>query len=207
MPAASAMATHPPIEHPVRAGDLSPLAERFVLHWGEMGARWGLNRTCAQIQALLFLHARPFAADEIAESLGIARSNVSNSLRELTNWGLVRVVHRLDDRRDHFETASDPWDLLRIIVRERRAREFDPTAVALRTLVADPDFERQDALTQARLRETLHLMENLSQWTDDMLSLEPTILMRLMRMGVRIQALLGRAKPRARRPGPSRRSP
>jgi len=185
-----------------------PLAiERFVLHWGEMGARWGLNRTCAQIQALLFLHARAFAADEIAESLGIARSNVSNSLRELTNWGLVRVVHRLDDRRDHFETSSDPWELLRIIVRERRAREFDPTAAALRALVADPDFERQDPATQARLRETLHLMENLAQWTDDMLSLEPGMLMRLMRMGVRIQALLGRAKPRARRPGPSRRAP
>jgi|SRR6478735_6143059 len=201
------MATHTPIEQPVRAGDLSPLAERFVLHWGEMGARWGLNRTCAQIQALLFLHARAFAADEIAESLGIARSNVSNSLRELTNWGLVRVVHRLDDRRDHFETSSDPWELLRIVVRERRAREFDPTTVALRALVADPDFERQDPATQARLRETLHLMDNLAQWTDDMLSLEPGMLMRLMRMGVRIQALLGRAKPRARRPGPARRAP
>jgi hypothetical protein len=106
----------------------------------------------------------------------------------------------LDDRRDHFETSSDPWELLRIVVRERRAREFDPTTVALRALVADPDFERQDPSTQARLRETLHLMENLAQWTDDMLSLEPGMLMRLMRMGVRIQALLGRAKAaRARR--------
>ena len=187
--------------------ELTPLVERYVLHWGEMGARWGVNRTCAQIHALLFLHGRPFAADEIAERLGIARSNVSTSLRELQNWSLVRIVHRLDDRRDHYETAGDPWELLRIIVRERRTREFDPTIAALRGLVTDPDFERQDAATQARLRETLHLMENLSQWSDDMLSLEPGMLMRLMRMGVRIQALLGRAKPRARRPGPARRTP
>ena len=201
------MATHPPIEHPVRAGDLSPLAERFVLHWGEMGARWGVNRTCAQIHALLYLHGRPFAADEIAERLGIARSNVSTSLRELQNWGLVRVVHRLDDRRDHYETAADPWELLRIVVRERRAREFDPTIAMLRALVAEPDFERQDPATQARLRETLHLMETVAQWSDDMLRLEPGMLMRLMRMGVRIQALLGRALPRARRPGPARRAP
>ncbi len=201
------MATHPIIEPAVRDGGLSPLAERFVLHWGEMGARWGVNRTCAQIHALLFLHGRPFAADEVVAALGIARSNVSNNLRELQNWGLVRVVHRLEDRRDHYETASDPWELLRVIVRERRGREFDPTIATLRSLVADPDYHRQDAATQARLGDTLQLMESLSQWTDEMLRLEPTTLMRLMRLGTRIQALLGRPKPRARRPGPLRRAP
>src|ERR1700760_1873621 len=104
---------------------LSPLALRFVLHWGEMGTRWGVNRTVAQIHALLFFLGRPVNAEDIARALDVARSNVSNSLRELQNWKLVRVVHRMNDRRDYFETSHDVWDLFRTIVAERKAREFD----------------------------------------------------------------------------------
>ena len=178
---------------------LSPPALRFVLHWGEMGARWGVNRTVAQIQALLYFHGRPFHADEIVELLEVARSNVSTSLRELQSWNLVRMVHRLDDRRDYYETARDPWELMRLIVRERKAREFEPTIAALRECVADPSFAREAPATQARVRETLHLMEAISAWTDDMLRLPSSTLLRLMRLGARIQALLGRrAKPRER---------
>jgi DNA-binding transcriptional regulator GbsR (MarR family) len=181
---------------------LSPLALRFVLHWGEMGSRWGVSRTVAQIHALLYLHGRPFHAEEISDLLAVARSNVSTSLRELTGWGLVRVVHRLDDRRDYYETAHDPWELLRIIVRERRAREFEPTIGALRECVTDPDFARQDASVQARVRATLQLMESLARWSDDMLRLDSGTLARLLRMGSRIAALPRRERKRRERKTP-----
>src|SRR5690349_17263089 len=137
------------------------LRDRFVLHWGEMAARWGINRTVAQIQALLYLSARPMHAEEIAELLQVARSNVSTSLRELQNWDLVKVVHLLGDRRDHFETAQDPWDLLKILVRERKEREFDPTVAFLRECVASPDFGRADPNARRQVTETLALMEAL----------------------------------------------
>jgi DNA-binding transcriptional regulator GbsR (MarR family) len=194
------MAPHPARDEDAGQTGLSPLALRFVLHWGEMGSRWGVNRTVAQIHALLYLHGRPFHAEEISDLLGIARSNVSTSLRELMGWNLVRVVHRLDDRRDYYETARDPWELLRIVVRERRAREFEPTITALRDCVSDPDFARQDPAVQARIRATLQLMESLAHWSDDMLRLDTGTLARLLRMGARIAALLGRErKPRGRK--------
>ena len=181
-----------------------PLAEalgasgrRFVMHWGEMGWRWGVNRTVAQIHALLFLVGRPMHAEEISDLLRVARSNVSNSLRELQNWNLVRVVHLVGDRRDHFETAQDPWELLRIIVRERKAREFDPTLDVLRDCVADAQFSRLDAGAQKRVRETLALMDSLSAWTAEMLALDTSTLARLMKVGSRIQALLRGGKARA----------
>jgi len=175
---------------------LSPVGERFVLHWGEMGSRWGVNRTVAQIHALVYLCGRPLNAEEIAATLRVARSNVSTSLRDLLHWNLVRVVHRMDDRRDHFETARDPWDLLRTIVRERKAREFDPTIAVLRECVGDPAFGREDAATRARLAETLTLMEALSSWTEEMLRLDTATLTKLMRMGDKVRALLPRRKPR-----------
>ena len=176
---------------------LGASGRRFVLHWGEMGWRWGVNRTVAQLHALLFLMGRPMHAEEIAGLLQVARSNVSNSLRELENWKLVRVVHAVGDRRDYFETAQDPWELLRIIVGERKRREFDPTLSVLRDCVADAQFTRLDAGAQKRVRETLALMESLSGWTDEMLGLDTTTLARLMKLGSRIQALLRGGKARA----------
>src|SRR5258706_9569915 len=162
---------------------------RFVLHWGEMGWRWGVNRTVSQLHALLFLMGRPMHAEEIAELLQVARSNVSNSLRELENWNLVRVVHLVGDRRDHYETAQDPWELLRIIVRERKAREFDPTLAVLREGVTDTQFSRLDPAAQTRVREMLALMESLSGWTAEMLGLDTRTLARLLKGGSRIQTL------------------
>jgi DNA-binding transcriptional regulator GbsR (MarR family) len=171
---------------------------RFVLHWGEMGWRWGVNRTVSQLHALLFLMGRPMHAEEIAQLLQVARSNVSNSLRELENWKLVRVVHLVGDRRDHYETAQDPWELLRTIVRERKAREFDPTLAVLRDCVADPQFSGLDAAAQKRVREMLALMDSLSGWTDEMLGLDTATLARVMKLGSRIQALLrGGSKARS----------
>src|SRR3984957_8873747 len=112
---------------------LSPIDQRFVLHWGEMGTRWGINRTVAQIHALLFLSSKPLPAEEIAHTLTVARSNVSNSLRELQGWGIVRVVHVLGDRRDHFESLKDVWQMFDIIIAERKRREIDPTVEMLRS--------------------------------------------------------------------------
>src|SRR5918992_135177 len=132
------------------AETLGSVGRRFVLHWGEMGWRWGVNRTVAQIHALLFLAGRAMHAEEIAALLQVARSNVSNSLRELENWKLVRVVHQVGDRRDHYETAQDPWELMRIIVRERKAREFDPTVEVLRECAADASLAHLGPAAQKR---------------------------------------------------------
>ena len=181
--------------------DLSPVARRFVLHWGEMGSRWGVNRTVAQIHALIYVRDRPLHAEEIAATLSVARSNVSNSLRELQNWNLVRVVHRLGDRRDHYETLRDPWELFRTIVRERKMREFDPTIGVLRECLADPDFASQSPATKARLRETLALMETLSVWSEEMLRLDTATLVKLMKLGARVRTIVrGGGRSTARSP-------
>jgi len=163
---------------------------RCVLHWGEMGARWGVSRSVAQIHALLFLLGRPLHAEEIAALLQVARSNVSGSLRELQNWDLVKVVHLAGDRRDHFQTAQDPWELMRSIVRERKEREIDPTLSFLRGCVAEKGFARADAQAQKRLRELLALLEGVSAWTGEMLALETGVLKKLLKLGARVQALL-----------------
>ena len=182
---------------------LSPVTQKFVLHWGEMGARWGINRTVAQIHALLYLSPKPLNAEDIADALAVARSNVSNSLRELINWNLVRVTHSLGDRRDHFETARDPWELFRTIVRERKAREFQPTIGELRRCLDDPGFARLDAAAQARLTETLALMESLSAWSEEMLALETKTLKKILRLGARVRKLLRDDSTPASRTGPA----
>ena len=185
----------PPAETESAAPRLPAVTERFVLHWGEMGSRWGVNRTMSQIHALLFVTGRPMNADELCEQLGVARSNVSNSLRELQGWGLVKVVHLLGDRRDHFETSGDVWDLLRTIVRGRKQREFDPTIATLRECLAHPDLPRESALSRQRIQETLVLMETTSTWVDEMLRLPPETLVKIMKLGAKIQSLLrGKAK-------------
>ena len=176
---------------------LTPISRRFILHWGEMGSRWGVNRTVAQIHALLFLAGRPMHAEAIAETLAVARSNVSNSLRELLSYRLVSITHELGDRRDHYETVYDVWDLFRKVVRERKLREFDPTIAMLEGCVSDPDFGDEDEGAQGRIEETLALMTALSSWGEEMLRLDPETLMKIMKLGSRIQKLVreGRSKP------------
>src|SRR6202453_4711475 len=114
---------------------LSPVAQKFILHWGEMGTRWGINRTVAQIHALLYISPKPLQAEEISEALGVARSNVSTSLRELQGWGIVKIVHVLGDRRDHFESMKDVWEMFRVILDQRKKRETDPTLALLRECI------------------------------------------------------------------------
>jgi DNA-binding transcriptional regulator GbsR (MarR family) len=171
-------------------GALGDPGARFVLHWGEMAARWGVSRTVAQIHALLYLSGRPLHAEAIAAILQVARSNVSTSLRELQNWNLARVVHLAGDRRDHYDTPQDPWALLRAVAAERRKRELEPTLGFLRGCVAGRDFAREDPARQKRVREMLALAESIAAWSDEMLALEPAALRKLLRFGARAQALL-----------------
>lgn len=173
---------------------LNPVAQRFVLHWGEMGSKWGVNRTISQIHALLYLAGKPMPADEIAETLDVARSNVSNSIKELQNWNLIQMVHVLGDRRDHFVTSTDVWALFRTVVSERKEREFDPTITVLRECLSSRDLSQEERAVQQRIQETLSLMESLSTWGDQMLKLDPATLMKVMKLGAKIQQLLLLAK-------------
>ena len=173
---------------------LNPIAQRFVLHWGEMGSKWGVNRTVAQIHALLYLTGKPMPADEITETLSVARSNVSNSLKELQNWNLIQVVHIMGDRRDHFTTSSDVWQLFKTVVQERKEREFDPTITVLRECLENPDINKEEAEARQRIKDALDLMESLSHWGEQMLKLEPATLMKIMKLGGKIKDLLALLK-------------
>jgi DNA-binding transcriptional regulator GbsR (MarR family) len=167
--------------------ELTPIQRRFILHWGEMGTRWGINRTVAQVHALLFLWPRPLNAEQIAATLGVARSNVSNSLRELQGWKIVRITHLLGDRRDHFESLKDVWELFRVIVEERRRREADPTLELLRQTVAEARRPgAADTYTRERLTDLLQFFELMTKWVDRTRKLPTAALIRLAKMGDRI---------------------
>ncbi|MGO4332331.1 GbsR/MarR family transcriptional regulator [Cupriavidus sp. 2TAF22] len=174
--------------------ELTPVSERFILHWGEMGTRWGVNRTVAQIHALLYLLGRPVTADNIAETLGVARSNVSNSLKELQSWKLARVVHIMGDRRDHFETSTDIWELFRLIVEGRRQRELDPTLATLRDSLASPELSEEDPEVQKRIRNTLTFLETVTTWSDEMLRMKPDTLMKTLGLGAKVSRTVRRLK-------------
>jgi len=167
--------------------ELTDIQRKFVLHWGEMGSLWGVNRTVSQIHALLFAYGKPMNAEELCDTLGVARSNISNSLKELQAWNLVRITHTLGDRRDYFETSVDVWELFRTVVRERKEREFDPTVRVLRELVSSPDFQKEPADAQDRIRSTMELMEKLATWADEMLRLSPGTLDKVMTLGASVQ--------------------
>ena len=171
---------------------LSPLQERFVVTWGEMGAKWGINRTVAQIHALLFLSPRPLHAEEIAATLGVARSNVSTSLRELQGWGIVRVAHILGDRRDHFESMKDVWEMFRIIVDERKKREADPVVAMLREAAAEAKKPgAADAYTRERLGDMLQFFELMTTWAEQTRKLPTPAVVRMVKMGDKFGRLLG----------------
>jgi len=170
--------------------ELSATSQKFILHWGEMGTRWGVNRTVAQIHALLYLSGKPLPADEIAETLAVARSNVSNSIRELQAWNLVKMVHVLGDRRDHFEVSTDIWELTRTIVRERKEREIAPTIDVLKELLNSPELMVDGLDRAARIKEMLVMLESLSAWSDEMLRLDTETLTKVLKLGAKIQKLI-----------------
>src|ERR1700724_1737169 len=156
---------------------LTPVQEKFILHWGEMGTRWGINRTVAQIHALLYLSPEPLHAEEIARLLSVARSNVSSSLRELQGWGIVRVAHVLGDRRDHFESLKDVWEIFRIVSQERKRREIDPTLRVLAECVAESKANAQgDPYTRERLESMLEFLTVMTGLFDEVLRMPTTAL-------------------------------
>jgi DNA-binding transcriptional regulator GbsR (MarR family) len=142
---------------------LSPAIQKFVLHWGEMGTRWGVNRTVAQVHALLYASPRPLNAEEIAQTLSVARSNVSTSLRELESWGIVKAVHLLGDRREHYVSMTDIWEMARVILNERKRREIDPTLITLRECVTElKKSGNEENVSRERLLEMLDFLETLT---------------------------------------------
>src|SRR6056297_2289535 len=170
---------------------LSPLVQTFVLHFGEMGSRWGINRTVGQIYALLFLAEKPLNADQIVEALGVSRSNVSMSLKELQSWNLVRLRHVPEDRRDYFSSPDDLWEIVRILVAERKKREIDPTLSKLRELeISGP---AGDDYAEARIAELRELIEMMTGFYAEMEKLETERLVKLMTMGQRIAGLIDKA--------------
>ncbi|MHC4945627.1 MAG: GbsR/MarR family transcriptional regulator [Planctomycetota bacterium] len=172
--------------------ELTKAQEGFVLHWGEMGSKWGVNRTVAQIHALLFLSSEPLPMEAIAQTLSVARSNVSNSLRELQRWGVVKVVHVMGDRRDHYEGIRDVWEMIRIILDERKKREFDPTLTVLRELAATAkESGPKDADTHERLAEMLNFFESIASWYSQIRRLPTGSVIKIVKMGDKIKGLFG----------------
>jgi DNA-binding transcriptional regulator GbsR (MarR family) len=171
---------------------LTPTLERCILHWGEMAGRWGVSRSVAQIHALLFLAPEPLTADEIAETLSVARSNVSVSLKELQAWDLVSVTHVLGDRRDYFQARKDIWEVLTKIMDGRKKREIDPTIAMLREAVGEAkrDHETSEAVKE-RIATMLEFLEELSNWYQQVRALPRPTLLKLMRMGTRVAKLVG----------------
>jgi len=169
---------------------LSPAMKRYVLHWGEMGTRWGTNRTVAQIQALLYLSPQPLRADEIVEALSVARSNVSTSIRELQSFGLVRMTHVLGDRRDYFESLNDVWELFRVIIEQRKQRELNPTLSMLRKASEEVDGEGDtDPVVKERIHNMLEFVETTSDWYEQISDIPTSTLTKLMKLGKGITKL------------------
>ena len=172
----------------------TPTEQRFVLHWGEMGTRWGINRTVAQVHALLFISPKPLHAEEIADTLSVARSNVSTSLRELQGWGIVHVVHVLGDRRDHFESLKDVWEIFRIVAQERKRREIDPTVRVLQECMSDlKGSSAEGAYTRQRLEEMLQFLSTASALFDELVHLPTGTLKGMARLRGKLKFLFGKA--------------
>lgn len=175
---------------------LSPAVEKYVLHWGEMGTRWGTNRTVAQVQALLYLSPKPMRADEIVDILSVARSNVSTSIRELQSYGLVRMTHILGDRRDYFESLSDVWELFRVIIEQRKQRELNPTLSMLKVCAVEVEAESEtDEVTKERIRNMLKFVTTTSNWYEQIQEVPTSTLQKLMKLGSGITKFL--KKPRS----------
>lgn len=172
--------------------NLSPVQQKFILHWGEMGTRWGINRTVAQVHALLYLAPNPLPADEITEVLAVARSNVSTSLKELQAWGIVKRVHVLGDKRDHFESLKDVCAMFRIVLDERKKREIDPTMSVLRDCIAETGKSKEtDRYTEERLQELADFFETTTAWYEQVRRWPMPALTRFVKLGDKVLKLIG----------------
>src|SRR5260370_15088741 len=176
---------------------LTPVAQKFILHWGEMGTKWGIKRTVEQVHAVLFRAAKPMPADEISTTLSVARSNVSTSLRELQGWGIVRVVHVLGDRRDHFETLKDVWEIFRIVAKERKKGEIDPTLRVLAECVQEAKSGQGDAHTRERLESMLEFLAAMTGLFDEILRMPTGTLKSVVKLRGRVVSILGTGSKKA----------
>jgi DNA-binding transcriptional regulator GbsR (MarR family) len=171
---------------------LSPVQQKFILHWGEMGTRWGINRTVAQVHALLYISPKPLNADDIVQALGVARSNVSTTLKELQGWRIVKVTHVLGDRRDHFESMKDVWEMFRVVLDERKKREIDPTLAILRDCIAEAERDKEtDEYTEQRLRDLAAFFEMTTAWYGQIRTWPTSALTRFVKLGDKVRRLLG----------------
>ncbi|MFC4172513.1 GbsR/MarR family transcriptional regulator [Microvirga sp. GCM10011540] len=170
--------------------NLPSLVQTFVLHFGEMGSRWGINRTVGQIYALLFVSNEPLNAEDIVERLGVSRSNVSMGLKELQAWSLVRLQHKPGDRRDYFSTPDDIWQIVRTLVEERKKREIDPTLTLLREVLMQEPASVEERHAQDRMREMHDLFELLTGWYADVQRLDTERLVQLLTLGSKVQKIL-----------------
>ncbi|MFM2294212.1 MAG: hypothetical protein RLZZ350_625 [Verrucomicrobiota bacterium] len=170
---------------------LSPVQQKFILHWGEMGTKWGINRTVAQIHALLFISAAPLNADDLVDTLGVARSNVSTSLKELQGWGIVKLVHINDDKRDHFESIKDVWELFRVVLDERKKREIDPTMRMLTECIEAAHKDKEtDEYTEQKLRELHGFFVTTTAWYGQVRAWPPAALLKFVKLGDKVLKLL-----------------
>lgn len=170
--------------------NLSPMVQAFVLHFGEMGSRWGISRTVGQMYAVLFASPDPMNADQVVEALGVSRSNVSMGLKELQAWNLVHLRHLPDDRRDYFTTPDDIWEIVRNLAEERKKREVDPTLSLLRDVMMQNPSSEADKYAQGRMGEMHDLIEQLTGWYDDVQKLETDRLIALLTLGSKVQKVL-----------------
>ncbi len=170
--------------------NLPPLNRQFVAHFGEMGSRWGINRTVGQIYALLFISAKPLNADDITEALEFSRSNVSMGLKELQSWRLVQLRHQPGDRREYFEAPADVWEIFRVLAEERRRREIEPTLSMLRMALLETPATDAERHAQARMKDMHELIDRLMTWFDDVQKLAPETAMQLMGMGATVTKVL-----------------
>ena len=174
---------------------LTPLMQRYILHWGEMGSRWGVNRTVSQIHALLYLAPEPLNAEQIAELLSVARSNVSNSLKELQSWELVNVSHKMGDRRDHFTVVGDTWDIFFTIIEQRKRRELDPIMSMLRQCEAEMINDKEtSAHVRKKITEMHGFLDGMLAWYQQIATLPRSSLLALIKMGTKVIHFLPKKK-------------
>ena len=169
---------------------LTPSMQDFILHWGEMGAKWGTNRSVAQVHALLHLSPEPLTAEEISETLGLARSNVSTALKELQGWKLVQVSRQLGDRRDHFTSIRDMFELVNVVIEGRRAREFAPTLEAMRKVTVEAEADATPREVRQRMLDTLQTMDLFDSWYRDVSRLPRSVQMGVLKLGARVARFL-----------------
>lgn len=174
--------------------ELSPATQNFILHWGEMGAKWGVNRSVAQIHALLHVMPDPMTAEDISETLNLARSNVSNGLKELQAWKLVKVSRQLGDRRDHFTSVRDMFDLVTVVIEGRREREYAPTLAALKAVAEEAETDGTPKKVRGRIRETLDTMQLFDDWYRDVSRLPRAVQLSAVKLGARIAKFLPKGK-------------